>query len=45
MEHHKVGRHRRIRARGVFAYKNSMAMAVERSDALSEFAAADSGFI
>ena len=43
MEHHKVGRHRRVRAHDVFVYKQKMA--AERSDALSELAAADSDFI
>jgi len=43
MEHHKVGRHRRIRVHDVFAYKQKMA--AERADALSELAAADSEFI
>ena len=43
MDHHKVGRHRRIRAHDVFAYKQKMA--AERADALSDLAAADSEFI
>ena len=43
MDHHKVGRHRRIRAHDVFAYKQKMA--AERAEALSELAAADSDFI
>jgi len=43
MDHHKVGRHRRIAARDVFAYKQKMA--TERAVALSELAAADSEFM
>ena len=43
MDHHKVGRHRRIRAHDVFAYKQKMA--AERAEALSDMAAADSKFI
>jgi len=43
MEHHKVGRHRRIRAHDVFAYKEKMT--AQRAEALSELAAADSEFI
>ena len=43
MDHHKVGRHRRIRASDVFTYKQQMA--AERAEALSELAAADSEFI
>lgn len=43
MDHHKVGRHRRIRAHDVFEYKQKMA--AERAEALSELAAADSEFI
>ena len=43
MDHHKVGRHRRIRAHDVFAYKQKMA--AERAEALSELATADSEFI
>ena len=43
MDHHKVGRHRRIRAHDVFAYKQKMA--AESADALSDLAAADSEFI
>ena len=43
MDHHKVGRHRRIRANDVFAYKQKMA--TERADAHSDLAAADSEFI
>ena len=43
MDHHKVGRHRRIRAHDVFAYEQKMA--AERADALSDLAAADSEFI
>ena len=43
MDHHKVGRHRRIHANDVFAYQQKMA--AERADALSDLAAADSEFI
>ncbi len=43
MDHHKVGRHRRIRAHDVFEYKQKMA--AERAEALPELAAADSEFI
>lgn len=43
MEHHKVGRHRRVRARDVFAYKRQVASA--RAESLSELAKSDSEFI
>ena len=43
MDHHKVGRHRRIHANDVFAYQQKMV--AERADALCDLAAADSEFI
>ncbi len=43
MDHHKVGRHRRVRACDVFEYKQEME--AERSDALSELARTDADFI
>ncbi len=43
MDHHKVGRHHRVRARDVLEYKQKME--AERSDALSELARADADFL
>jgi excisionase family DNA binding protein len=43
IDHHKVGRHRRVRACDVFEYKDKMA--TERVAALSELARTDADFI
>jgi len=43
MEHQKVGRHRWVRARDVFAYKQQVAKA--RAESISELAKSDSDFI
>lgn len=43
IDHHKVGRHRRVRAFDIFEYKDKMA--TERAAALSELARSDADFI
>jgi len=43
MEHHKVGRYRRVRASDVYAYKQKVASV--RAESLSELAKSDSDFI